>query len=43
MWEKVLEEAKKDSTYRKFTGEAEQTKDRDRDRGKPRARPGRRR
>ena len=49
MWEKVLEEAKKDPTYRKVMGDAEpdggrdKDRDRDRDRGRPRARPGRRR
>jgi YidC/Oxa1 family membrane protein insertase len=44
--EKVLDEAKKDPTYRKVMGEPEEPdkgKDRDRDRGRPRARPGRRR
>jgi len=43
--ERVMDEAKKDPTYRKMMGEVEQSndKDRDRDRGKPRARPGRRR
>jgi YidC/Oxa1 family membrane protein insertase len=47
LWEKVLDEAKKDPTYRKVMGEAEpdQGRDRDRrgDRDRPRARPGRRR
>src|SRR5262249_5829017 len=49
-WEKILEEARKDPTYRKMIEESDGgTKDReleagdrrDRDRGKPRARPGR--
>jgi YidC/Oxa1 family membrane protein insertase len=38
-WEKVLEEAAKDPTYRKLTDGSSK----ERDRGKPRARPGRRR
>ncbi len=46
-FEKLLDEAKKDSTYRKVMGELEDDrnkgKDRDRDRGKPKARSGRRR
>jgi YidC/Oxa1 family membrane protein insertase len=43
-WEKVLEEASKNPTYRNLTtGEQERDRDRDRDRGKPRARPDRRR
>lgn len=51
LWEKVLEEAKKDPTYRKAMGEEgpepgrgrDRNEDRDRDRRRPRARPGRRR
>jgi YidC/Oxa1 family membrane protein insertase len=46
-WEKVLEDARKNPTYRKMLEEREQKEDkqssddrRDRDRGKPRARPG---
>jgi YidC/Oxa1 family membrane protein insertase len=52
-FEKLLEEAKKDPTYRKVMGELEddrnkgkepgRDRDRDRDRGKSKARPGRRR
>jgi YidC/Oxa1 family membrane protein insertase len=40
-WEKVLEEAQKDPTYRKSTDERE-SKGRDKDRGNPRPRPRRR-
>ena len=53
-WEKVLQEAAKNPTYRNLTeekgqierdrdGGKERDRDRDRDRGKPRTRPGRRR
>ena len=50
-WEKVLQEASKNPTYRNLTEEKDRQierdrdsgKDRDRDRGKPRTRPGRRR
>jgi YidC/Oxa1 family membrane protein insertase len=49
-WEKVLQEAAKNPTYRNLTEEKGQVerdrdggKDRDRDRGKPRSRPGRKR
>jgi YidC/Oxa1 family membrane protein insertase len=43
-WEKVLEEASKNPTYRNLTTAGEQRPaDKDADRGKPRARPGRRR
>ncbi len=49
-WERMLEEAKKDPTYRKVMGDIEQNKDngaqpreRDRDQRRPRARPGKRR
>ncbi|HMB04984.1 MAG TPA: membrane protein insertase YidC [Isosphaeraceae bacterium] len=51
LWEKVMEEAAKDPTYRKLVNdggkgkgeEKERDRGRDRDRGKPKARPGRRR
>jgi YidC/Oxa1 family membrane protein insertase len=44
LWEKVLEEASKNPTYRNLTTtEEERQRDKDSDRGKPRARPGRRR
>jgi YidC/Oxa1 family membrane protein insertase len=39
-WERVMEEAAKDSTYRKLTDDKDRDRD-GRDRGKPRARPGR--
>ena len=47
-WEKVLEEAKKNQTYRNISEDKDKGGDRDRDRrdrdkGQPRARPGRRR
>jgi YidC/Oxa1 family membrane protein insertase len=46
-WEKVMDEAAKDPTYRKLVSEAgkdkEKEKEPERDRPKPRARPGRRR
>jgi YidC/Oxa1 family membrane protein insertase len=43
-WEKVLEEAQKNQTYRNLTEDKDRDRDREgRDRGKPRARPGRRR
>src|SRR5262249_37839553 len=40
-WERILEEASKDPTYRKATEERER-KERERDKGSPRARPRRR-
>jgi YidC/Oxa1 family membrane protein insertase len=47
LWEKVMDEAAKDPTYRKLVSEAgkdrEKEKEPERDRPKPRARPGRRR
>jgi YidC/Oxa1 family membrane protein insertase len=49
LWEKVMEEAAKDPTYRKLVDDGgrgkgeEKERDRGRDRGKPKARPGRRR
>jgi YidC/Oxa1 family membrane protein insertase len=43
-WEKILEEASKNPTYRNLTtGDQEAERDKGRDHGKPRARPGRRR
>jgi YidC/Oxa1 family membrane protein insertase len=46
-WEKIMEEAAKDPTYRKLVSDGGKDKDkekeRDRDRGLPRSRPGRRR
>jgi YidC/Oxa1 family membrane protein insertase len=46
LFEKIMAEASKDSTYRKMAGDKDKDGgggDRSRDKGKPRARPGRRR